>query len=316
MPKGRTVHIGTRASKLALWQSRHVQSLLQKLHPDIQFEIVTIKTTGDNILDVALAKIGDKGLFTKQIETALLSNEIDFAVHSLKDLPTELEPGLDIGAILEREDPRDALVSKSGASFMELPPGSVIGTGSLRRRAQIKTARPDIDLEEIRGNVDTRLRKLDESDTLSAIILAGAGLRRMGLQYRITQLISSEIMLPAVGQGALAVEIRKDDENIIDLIKPLEHEPSRLATVAERAFLKELEGGCQVPIGAWGILKQGRLQFEGMVSSLDGKKQFRDKIEGSANESEQLGRQLAMSLIKQGAGEVLDQINREAQERA
>lgn len=309
MQGGRTIYVGTRASKLALWQSRYIQSGLQNLYPEMRFEIVTIKTTGDKILDVPLAKIGDKGLFTKQIETALLSGKIDLAVHSLKDLPTVFEVGLDIGAVLEREDPKDALVSKTNTPFSELPAGSIIGTSSLRRRAQLLAARPDIRLEDIRGNVDTRLRKLDESKTLSAIILAGAGLRRMGLQNRITQLLPGQIMLPAVGQGALAIEIRQDDHEIIDLIQPMDHEPTRWATTAERSFLKELEGGCQVPIGALGTVKNGSLALEGLVCSLDGKQYFRQKAEGSVDNPERLGQKLAAALVEKGADKVLEQIN-------
>jgi len=244
--------IGTRGSKLALWQTNRVRDELRKLYTEMEIEIRVISTKGDRVLDVSLPKLGEegKGIFTKELEDAMLNRQIDLAVHSLKDLPTELPAGLHIGAISEREDVRDALVARRGiASFDEIPEGARIGTSSLRRQAQILAVRRDMDLNPIRGNVDTRLQKLD-SGMYDAIILAAAGLRRLGLAGRITQYMPQELMLPAVGQGALAVEARSDDAPINEIIRKLEHEPTKLACQAERALLKGLGGGCLVPIAA------------------------------------------------------------------
>ena len=301
--------IGTRASKLALWQTRHVHSLLKKHFPETEFEIKTITTTGDKILDSPLAQIGDKGLFTKEIEIALQAGEIDLAVHSLKDIPTELPEGLKISAILEREDPRDALVSKGGARIETLPPGASVATSSLRRRAQLLSYRPDLQIEDIRGNVDTRLRKLAKSDALSAIVLAKAGLVRMGLENRISQVLGTDVMLPAVGQGALAVETREGDSRIIHFVSALDHAPTRACVLAERTMLAALEGGCQVPIGALGRVENGRLCLEGVVASLQGSKAYRGFETGLIEQPEQLGRSLAARLLEMGASQVLEEIN-------
>ncbi len=302
--------IGTRGSKLALVQTEIVKSLLQKSNPDLTIDIRIIKTKGDIILDTPLAKIGDKGLFTKEIEQELLNGKIDLAVHSVKDLPTKLTPGLTIGAVLKREDPRDAFVSLKYRSFKELPAGAVVATSSLRRKANVLMHRPDIKLVDIRGNVETRLRKLIAND-YDGMFLAVAGLVRMGYIDEITEIIDPEIMLPAVAQGALGVEVRKDDETILSLVKPLTDEETRLAVMAERAFLKELEGGCQVPIGALAVVHGNELLLKGIVSDLDGGLNFKGEIRGISEQAEQLGQQLGQQLLEHGAKIILDKIYRE-----
>ncbi len=312
MKKTDSIIIGTRASKLALWQSEHIKEKLQQHFPGLSIEVKKIQTTGDKILDSPLAKIGDKGLFTKQIEVALLDGEIDLAVHSLKDLPTAIPEGLTIGAITRREDPRDAFVSKNGVTLDDLPPGAFVATSSLRRRAQLLAHRPDICLEDIRGNVDTRLSKLEANENLSAIILANAGLTRMGFEKRITHLLQTDVMLPAVGQGALGIEIRQDDQRVREIVATQDHVETRAGTLAERALLAKLEGGCQVPIGAYGRVENEALILDGLVASLDGTTVFRDRVEGSIDAPEALGLKLAEMLIGQGADEVLAQINRQA----
>ena len=308
MNDSRTLVIGSRGSQLALWQSKHIASILTARFPDRSIEIKTIKTTGDRILDAPLAKIGDKGLFTKQIEVALLNGEIDLAVHSLKDLPTALEPGLALGAITVREDARDAFVSKNGLRLEDLPIGASVATSSLRRRAQLLFLRPDLHIEDIRGNLDTRLRKLDDNPALSAIILAKAGLCRLGLDHRITHVIDTDRMLPAVGQGALAVEIRQDDPAVEQIVSVLDDPDTRAATIAERALLAALEGGCQIPIGAHGQVQDGRLTLAAMVASLDGKILYRESQTGDPKNPQQVGRKLADRLLEMGAKAVLDEI--------
>lgn len=300
--------IGTRGSKLALWQTNRIRDEIGRLYPEMEIEVRVISTKGDRVLDVSLPKLGEesKGLFTKELEDAMLSRQIDLAVHSLKDLPTELPEGLHIGAISEREDVRDALVARRGiSSFDDLPEGARIGTSSLRRQAQILAARRDLDLDPIRGNVDTRLQKLD-SGMYDAIILASAGLRRLGLAERITQYIPQEFMLPAVGQGALAVETRSDDPSIDGIVRRLEHEPTRLACQAERALLKGLGGGCLVPIAALGTVDAGRLRLKGLVARPDGSEIVRGEDEGSPEEAEEIGRRLAEDLLRRGADRVLN----------
>ncbi len=300
--------IGSRGSNLALWQSEFVRKKLLEAYPDQSFEIKTIKTTGDKILDTSLAKIGDKGLFTKQIEEALLENQIDLAVHSMKDLPTRLDHGLSIGAVLKREDPRDAFISRTGAGLNDLPRGANVATGSLRRRAQLLAYRPDLNLMEIRGNIDTRLKKLAKNENMAALILAKAGLVRIGLNDLITHVIDSDVMLPAVGQGALAVQVRDGDTGIIDLVSILEHQGTRRETTAERALLRVLEGGCHAPIGAFARAKHGKLTLEGVVASIDGNKVFREKVESTPDMAHEAGVNLANTLKEAGAAEVLDQI--------
>jgi hydroxymethylbilane synthase len=275
------------------------------IYPEHEFKLVSMKTKGDKILDVPLAKIGDKGLFTKELENGLLRCEVDLAVHSLKDLPTILPEGLSIGAICEREEPRDVFLSKDGTRLEDLPPGSRIGTSSLRRKAQLQHYRADLNFADLRGNLQTRWRKLDESD-MAGIVLAYAGVKRLGWEDRITQLIPEEIMLSAVGQGSIAIEIRTDRQEIKDLLKPLHHEETSLAVRAERALMRRLEGGCQVPIGALGTVDGDRIQLKGMVASLDGQHLLRASAEGQ--NPEEIGYDVAEQLIAQGANVILDQI--------
>ena len=303
--------IGSRGSDLALWQANLVKKSFESFFPDTNFEIKIIKTTGDELMDIPLSKIGDKGLFTRQIETALLNCEIDFAVHSLKDLQTAQPDGLKIGAVCKREIPNDVFISKSFAAIDDLPAGSRIATGSLRRRSQLLSYRPDLVTEDIRGNIPTRLKRFDESD-LDGMILAYAGLHRLNLESRITQIIPVEIMLPAVGQGAIAVEIRDGDEQIEHLTAKLDDPATRVCVTAERAFLRRLEGGCQVPIGALATIESDRISLEGMVGSLDGRTVFRERMGGHLEEAETLGTRLAETLIEQGAERLLEDVRASA----
>ena len=303
--------IGSRGSDLALWQANYVKNTLEIYFPEDQFEIKIIHTTGDKVLDTALSKIGDKGLFTKQIEAELLDGSIDMAVHSLKDLQTAQPDHLMIGAVCERETPNDVFISRTVRSISELPQGASVATGSLRRRSQLLHYRPDVNIEEIRGNVPTRLRKFDESG-LDGMVLAYAGLHRLGLGERVNQLIPFEIMLPAVGQGAVAIEIRAADVRTRNFVSKLDHEPTRICVTAERAFLRSLEGGCQVPIGAHATLVGDTVKLEGMVGSLDGTIAFREHISGGFGEAESLGTKLADSLIALGARELLDSTREQA----
>lgn len=298
--------IGSRGSQLALWQTHHVKTTLERHFPEINLEIKIIKTTGDKLLDVALAKIGDKGLFTKQIETALLSKEIDLAVHSLKDLQTVQPEGLCIGAVSKRETPNDVLIAKKYHSIDELPNNAKVATGSLRRRSQLLNYRPDLEIFEIRGNVPTRIEKFEESD-LDAMILAFAGVHRLDLDAHIAQIIPFKIMLPAVGQGAMAVEIREEDLELKEILKVLNDEETEICATAERAFLRSLEGGCQVPIGANAVLQNGEIHLEGFVGSLNGKTNWREKIVGERGAARSLGERLANSLIAKGANELLEE---------
>ncbi len=305
-----TVHIGSRKSQLALVQTHWVQEQLHKHFPDRRFEVHTMSTQGDIILDVALAKIGDKGLFTKELEVGMLQRETDLAVHSLKDLPTNLPEGLILGCITARENPADALVvheKHKDKQLDTLPPGVVIGTSSLRRLAQLRHHYPHLEFKDIRGNLNTRLAKLDEGQ-YDAIILAVAGLQRLGMADRIHQVIPAEISLHAVGQGALGIECRANDPDILELIKVLEHWETAQRCYAERAFLRRLEGGCQVPIGVNTEIQGDRLTLTGMVASLDGKRLIKESIAGPANDAEQLGIQLAETLRQMGAQEILEEI--------
>lgn len=306
----RTIRIGSRKSQLALVQTYWVQEQLQKAFPDRIFEVHTMSTQGDKILDVALAKIGDKGLFTKELEVGMLQHEIDFAVHSLKDLPTNLPEGLMLGVVTEREDPADALVvheKHKDKQIDTLPAGAIIGTSSLRRLAQLRHHFPHLTFKDIRGNLNTRLAKLDAGE-YDAIILAVAGLRRLGMGDRIHQILPAEISLHAVGQGALGIECRADDTEVLSLIKAIEHVPTRDRALAERAFLRSLEGGCQVPIGVNTQLDGDTLTLTGIVASVDGTKFVKDTVTGSANAAEQLGTELAQRLRQQGAHEILEEI--------
>ncbi len=300
----RNLRLGTRGSQLALWQARHVASLLESSWPDLKVEIKTIKTTGDKILDVALSKIGDKGLFTKEIEKELLAGEIDIAVHSMKDLPSELPPGLCIAAVLEREDPRDVLLSHKSFALAQLPPAARIGTSSLRRIAQLKAWRDDLELVDIRGNVETRVRKMREQD-LDGIILAYAGVKRLGLEGMISDYLPMQLVLPAVGQGMIAVEARDGDKAVFELTATINHQESLSASLAERAFLRELEGGCQVPVASIAEWQEGQLHIRGLVASLDGKEKYSGSSYCSPTEAETAGRELARRLLQEGGAAIL-----------
>lgn len=305
-----TITIGSRKSQLALVQSEWIQGELSQAYPDLSFPIETMSTQGDKILDVALAKIGDKGLFTKELEDAILSGRVDFAVHSLKDLPTHLPQGLMLGAITKRENPADALVLNSkhqGKTIEELPPGSVIGTSSLRRLAQLRHHFPELDFKDVRGNVNTRLAKLDNGE-YDGLILAAAGLNRLGFNDRISQVLSPEISLHAVGQGALGIECREGDGMVLPLFQPIVDFATTQCCLAERSFLRELEGGCQVPIGVGSSLAEGSLILKGMVASLDGKTLIKGECQGDINDPESVGIELAHHLKEQGAQVILDQI--------
>ena len=294
--------IGSRGSQLALWQARWIQARMQGFGVESRIEV--IHTTGDKITDVALSKVGTKGLFTKEIEEALLSGAIDLAVHSLKDMPTELPDGLTLAAIPEREDPRDAMV---GRSLGSLALKAKIGTSSLRRAAQLRAKRPDLEIENIRGNVDTRLRKLDEGQ-YDAIVLASAGLRRLGWENRITELLDPDVMCPAVGQGALAVETRADGGEAEELTKRLEHRESRVAVTAERAVLRALGGGCQVPIGAYATVQDEVLQLGAIIVSPDGTDIIRKRASGASRDAEIIGRALGEELLAQGGRQILEAV--------
>jgi hydroxymethylbilane synthase len=301
------LRIGTRGSQLALWQANWVRQQLESRYPGLTVRIVTIKTTGDKILDVPLAKVGGKGLFVKEIESALLENAVDIAVHSMKDVPTELPGELGIAVFTEREDPRDAVIGNSPTPVLELPEGSRIGTSSLRRQAQILAARPDFILEPLRGNVNTRLRKLREGKH-DAIILAMAGVKRLGWDEEVTQILDTKAMLPAIGQGALGIEARLDDEATLERISFLDHEHTRFCVVAERSFLHRLEGGCQVPVAAHGTMDGNEVVLEGLVASVDGKRMIRMRNRGPAAEAPVLGATLADRVLEAGGREILEEL--------
>lgn len=303
----KTIVIGTRGSKLALWQAEWVRSLLMEQNPGLTVEIKKIKTTGDKILDVPLAKVGGKGLFVKEIEEELSSRGVDLAVHSMKDVPTVLPEGLHLSAILKREDPRDALISR-GVKFADLPHGATVGTSSLRRSCQLLSVRPDLKIVSLRGNLETRFRKLDEGQ-FDAIILAAAGVRRLGWGDRIVEYIDPKLSLPAIAQGAVGVECRVDDEFINSILKPLDHPETAICVRAERACLIKLEGGCQVPIAAHATLSGDRLDMDGLVGEVDGSKIIRARREGgAARDAEAIGLALADDLLAQGAREILAKV--------
>ncbi|MEE8540249.1 MAG: hydroxymethylbilane synthase [Desulfobacterales bacterium] len=305
-PPGR-IRIGTRGSKLALWQANWVKSALESVDPRLCVELVIIKTKGDKIRDVPLAEVGGKGLFVKEIETAILENRIDIAVHSLKDMPADIPAGLQIGAIPERENPADVLISKNGQTLAELKPQACIGTSSLRRAAQLRFGRPDVCILPLRGNLDTRIRKL-EAGEFDAVILAAAGVKRLGLENKITEYLDPDRMLPAVGQGALCIEIRSDDSENLQLISGLDHNSTRLAVSGERAFLNRLEGGCQVPIAAYGQVIHDRFILSGLVAEVDGSKQIKDSLTGSPADCEGIGIALAERLLDMGAAQILNKL--------
>ncbi|MBD2188391.1 hydroxymethylbilane synthase [Pseudanabaena mucicola] len=305
-----TVRISSRKSQLALVQTHWVQAELSKAHPDRQFDVVTMSTQGDKILDVALAKIGDKGLFTKELEVSMLTKESDLAVHSLKDLPTNLPEGLILGAITEREDPADALVvheKLKDKTLATLPSGTVVGTSSLRRLAQLRHYYPHLTFKDVRGNLNTRLQKLDAGE-YDALILAAAGLRRLGMGDRVHEVIDSEISLHAVGQGALGIECRAEDPDILALFAPIIHYPTTQRCLAERAFLRELEGGCQVPIGVHTSIDGNKLTLKGIVASLDGQTLVQGAVTGDLGSPETIGADLAEDLKSKGAQDILNKI--------
>ncbi|WDD99010.1 hydroxymethylbilane synthase [Thalassomonas actiniarum] len=301
------VRIATRKSALALWQAEYVKAQLEHFHPQVTVELVPMTTKGDIILDTPLAKVGGKGLFVKELEVAMLENRADIAVHSMKDVPVDFPPGLGLEVICPREDPRDAFVSNKYNTLAELPQGAIVGTSSLRRQCQLKELRPDLDIRDLRGNVNTRLRKLDDGE-YDAIILASAGLIRLEMSERISDYIEPEVMLPANGQGAVGIECRTDDDTIKALLAPLEDLATRQRVLAERAMNKALEGGCQVPIGSYAVIQGDQLYLRGLVGAVDGSKIIRSEITGSLEQGEDLGEQLAQTLLSQGAAAILKQV--------
>ncbi|MFP4528127.1 MAG: hydroxymethylbilane synthase [Candidatus Kapaibacterium sp.] len=301
----RKIIIGTRSSDLALWQSNFIKSRIAAIAPDIYIELKHIKTKGDKFINTPLAKIGGKGLFTKELENALLSGEINVAVHSLKDLETAVPEGLAIAAVTERHAREDVLIARTrGTTIDDIPSGGTVGTGSTRRRAQLLALRPDLTTEDLRGNVPTRIRKFQESKW-DAVILARAGVERLGLEQHISSVIPRHVMIPAVGQGALGVEINSDNEALRRLLEKIDHRPTRICTTAERTFLAALGGGCQYPIAATADLDGESIRIEGMVASVDGSEQYRDAIDGPADDPESLGRRLARTLLDRGADKIL-----------
>ena len=305
--KTRNIVIGSRGSQLALWQANWVKSELERLHDNVDIDIRIIATSGDIIQDVPLAKIGGKGLFVKEIEEALLANEIDLAVHSMKDVPMELPTELGISVITKRENPLDALISKNGDKLADLPQGATIGTSSLRRSSQLLKYRDDFKIHPLRGNVDTRLRKVEEGK-YDAILLASAGLNRLGWANRITEEISPDILLPAMGQGALGIETRLDDTKIYDFISTLNHEQTHYAVSAERSMVGRLDGGCQVPIGAYARVEKGLIKLKGLVASLDGEIIYKLENVGPVDDAINIGQELGAQLLKMGANEILEKL--------
>lgn len=299
--------LATRKSKLALAQSAFVKKKIEGLWRGCTVELLEVTTRGDKILDVPLAKVGGKGLFVKEIEEAMLDGRADMAVHSLKDVPSETPSGLEVGIFPAREDCRDALISSHGASLEDLPQGARVGTSSLRRMAQLRILRPDLHIKSLRGNLDTRIRKLDEGN-FDAIILAAAGLNRLGLSDRISCLISTDTMIPAVGQGALGIEFRSEDEEIRQMLMPIHHSETAIRVRAERAFLQRLEGGCQVPIGALAVLYGERLEIEGIVADEKGSRVIRERTGGLASDAERLGVRLAETILDLGGREILKEV--------
>lgn len=302
----KTLRIATRKSPLAVWQAEHVARKLTELHPGIHIELKRMVTRGDKIIDSPLSKIGGKGLFVKELEQGMLDGKADIAVHSMKDVPMDFPEGLHLGAIMEREDPRDAFVSNNYPDLTALPEGAQVGTSSLRRSTQLRERYPHLKILDLRGNVNTRLKKLDDGN-YDAIILAAAGLKRLGFEKRITALLSPEQSLPAIGQGAIGIECRQGDATIETLIGPLNHSETALRVTAERAMNHRLNGGCQVPIAGFAELHEGRLRLRGLVGSPDGKRVVRIELEASSLEAESLGRKAAEDLLEQGAGEILSE---------
>ncbi|WP_164464928.1 hydroxymethylbilane synthase [Aeromonas dhakensis] len=305
----RTLKIATRKSPLAMWQANFVKDRLEALYPELQVELVPMSTQGDKILDTPLAKVGGKGLFVKELETAMLEGRADIAVHSMKDVPVEFPEGLGLHTICEREDPRDAFVSNRFTAIDELPQGAVVGTSSLRRQCQLRAARPDLVIRDLRGNVNTRLAKLDAGE-YDAIILAAAGLKRLEMAHRITAFIEPEQSLPANGQGAVGIECRLDDHELHALLAPLEHPETRIRVLTERAMNRALQGGCQVPIGAYALVEGEEVWLRGLVGSPDGSRVIRDEIRGPLAGGEALGHTLAQRLLADGADAILAEVYR------
>jgi len=301
------IKIGTRGSALALWQAEWVKSELEKKYPEVAVSLVKIKTTGDKILDVPLAKVGGKGLFVKEIEEALFAEEIDLAVHSMKDVPTVLPEGLHLGAITRREDPRDALLSQNRMQFHDLPKGAKVGTSSLRRQAQLMHARPDLQIHQLRGNVDTRIRRLREGH-FDAIVLAAAGVKRLGFAADVAEYLSTEISLPAIGQGALGIECRMRDGQLNELLSFFNDPDSRACISGERALLRRLEGGCQVPIACYAHMQNENVHLAGLVASVDGSRVVKGSLIGDPVRVEQLGTMLAENLLSRGAAAILSEV--------
>ena len=309
--KTKLVRIATRKSALALWQAEFVKAQLEHFHDDVRVELVPMSTQGDIILDTPLAKIGGKGLFVKELEQAMLDGRADIAVHSMKDVPVEFPDDLELHTICEREDPRDAFVSNNFANIDALPQGAIVGTSSLRRQCQIRAMRPDLEIRDLRGNVNTRLAKLD-SGQYDAIILAAAGLIRLEMGERIRDFIEPEVSLPANGQGAVGIECRIDDTVTKALLAPLEHNETRIRVNAERAMNRHLEGGCQVPIGAYALVDGNQVHLRGLVGAIDGSEILRDEISGHVDDAEKLGIELAKKLLTQGADKILADVYRDA----
>lgn len=306
----KVIRVGSRDSVLAMWQTEFVIEQLKKVTDDYDFEILSLKTKGDKILNVSLAKIGDKGLFTRELEAGLLGGEVDFAVHSMKDMPTTLPEGLQLSSVLTRHDPSDALISDRYQSFAQLPQGAKVGTSSLRRKAQLLHARPDLDIHDIRGNLQTRMRKMRE-EQFDGIILATAGVERLGWHDQIREKLSYDLCLPAVSQGVICVETCSNDPEIIQLVRLINDENTQACVAAERALLQTLEGGCQIPIGAYAEINDGSLRLQGLIGSLDGKTIIRDEISGAIADGAMLGQQLARQLSAAGGQAILREIRME-----
>ncbi|MCP4721088.1 MAG: hydroxymethylbilane synthase [Desulfobacteraceae bacterium] len=304
----KNIRIGTRGSQLALWQANHIKSSIKKLFPELEVEVITISTKGDRITDRPLSMVGGKGLFVKEIENALLNNDIDLAVHSMKDMPGELPEGLIIGAIPERENPFDAMISRENKLLADYPVNARIGTSSLRRGSQLKAARPDLEILSIRGNLDTRIKKL-KSGQYDAIVLAAAGLRRLGQENEITQYLDATLMVPAVGQGALCIETRENDENIAQVMEKLDHGPTRICVTGERAFLKQIEGSCHIPVACYGEIKKDQVIMTALVASEDGREVIKKTITSPVNTIEDQGRKLANLLLENGGKQILESLN-------
>ena len=305
------LRIATRGSPLALWQAEHVSERLQTLHPGLEVSLLIMKTRGDKLLDAPLAKVGGKGLFVKELETGLLDGRADLAVHSLKDVPVEFPEGLELALVMEREDPRDAFVSNKYDSLAQMPAGALVGTSSLRRQTQVRERYPELRVDWLRGNVNTRLAKLDEGQ-YDAIILAASGLQRLGFGERIKAAIAPEECLPAIGQGVLGIEIRSDDAQLRELIAPLAHPETTLRVTAERALNQTLNGGCQVPIAGYAVLEDDQLFLRGLVGEPDGSRILRAEVRGSSASAHELGVELAQKLLQQGADRILDALRAQA----